>query len=813
MADFTFSPGIVTNEIDKSVRTEVLSTGSVAGLIGSFNWGAAMIPNIIRSEKELVTKYGEPTVDNYIEWFNGKNFLEYGDSLNVVRVIDEATATNATFSGSPVLIKNDVDYVETLIIEEGGLKDSSASGIKFGATSSYGGWIAKFPGISGNALRVEMCFADAQEDKIELLDAANTSVYINQVEFTPIVGSANKYTVKFYNNNAGTNTAINVMGTSTSYFEDRSDVLATSNPNHQERVVTFVRNSNTYNMLIESITATGEFEAYVNIGADGVVGTSLTTETFVGDDLTELTIRKRSFYQEHSYDDIVSSPQNLMGKVYHSHNSNIVEGIGTAFTKQIGVGDLVTVSGQSAEVISVISDTQLQLNKNIVGVVASTSPTSYSRKWKYSEYFTGAPATSNYARTINSDVNGIYNDQLHMVVIDKTGSITGSIGEVLESYGFMSLAKDGKSDFRLPIYYVNVVNGASDWVKWANHPINASTTSNWGSSIKGTVFDTYHKNLGTFGTTYGCATFAGGLNGDPIDDADVADAIDLFASAETVDLDFFLTGWTNPASSINYAVTISKMLQMVEDRKDAVVAISGEYHMIAQGKSKSSAIVDAFVDWRSNIINSSYGFMDGNFKYQYDAYNDTYRWLPLSGDIAGLMARVDKDQFSWYSPAGINRGQIKNVVKLAFNPSQTERDSLYLSQINPVVSFKNEGVLLYGDKTLQKVASAFDRINVRRLFITVRAMIVEMARRNIFEFNTPQTRSQFRYDMNKYLETVVTNQGISAFEIVCDESNNTPELIEAYKFVADIKIRPNYVINFVKLNFIAVGQSVSFDEV
>ena len=204
--------------------------------------------------------------------------------------------------------------------------------------------------------------------------------------------------------------------------------------------------------------------------------------------------------------------------------------------------------------------------------------------------------------------------------------------------------------------------------------------------------------------------------------------------------------------------------------------------------------------------------MDGNFKYQYDPYADTYRWLPLSGDIGGLMARTDENFKPWFSPAGAVRGVIKNVVKLAYNPSQAQRDDLYVSQINPVITFRGEGTMLYGDKTLQNFASAFDRINVRRLFITLKEFVVAQARRRLFEFNTPSTRAEFARVTEAYLETVVTEQGASDFRVVCSEENNTALIIEQNKFVADIYIKPTYVINFIQLNFTAVGQSVEFSD-
>ena len=207
--------------------------------------------------------------------------------------------------------------------------------------------------------------------------------------------------------------------------------------------------------------------------------------------------------------------------------------------------------------------------------------------------------------------------------------------------------------------------------------------------------------MGSAASDASVSSFSGGLNGSAMGTADVIAAVELFRAKETYELDFFLTGWTyNSASPINYQLAISKMIQVAEDRKDCVVCVSPEYNTVARGISNPETITDNLITWRESVYSSSYAIMDGNFKYQYDPYADTYRWLPLSGDIGGLMARTDENFKPWFSPAGAVRGVIKNVVKLAYNPSQAQRDDLYVSQINPVITFRGEGTMLYGDKTL-----------------------------------------------------------------------------------------------------------------
>ena len=837
MADFTISPGIVTNEIDQSIRSTTVSTGSVAGVIGEFDWGPAMIPVLVKDEEELIDNFGKPTQDNHIEWFNGKNFLDYGTDLNVVRVANNAM--NATFAlSNPVYSPNEQYYTEKLIAEEGGLRDSSvpssSSDPAFGVGMQYGGWVSLYSGENGNAIRVEMCFAAEREHQMVMRDAANTVSMINEVVLTQnaatgIVG--NRFEIEFMSHDVGTGHSMNVnfMDTNVGYFENRTDVLATDDDANQEKVLSFTKEIDgvpkTYNMLIESVsgdTLIGYFNESDGTPQVMPSGSNTTTIKFHTQPLESLTVRERSLYSEFSYG-AGDNQNNLLGKVYYKNAERTIYGHNTAFTRQVAKGDILEVASQSLEVIDIVSDTEIEVLQQIVGgtidyvkvydadgVHIATNeiprPTSWGRRWKYSNFFNSGPATSQYIRTLNSDLSGNYNDQMHMVVIDADGTLTGTQGKDLETYAYMSLAKDGKDDNKVPNYYVNKVNSTSQWIRWTNHILD----SNWGSKASGTKFETYNKNSGMRDRTKSASTFTGGSNGGDVKDEHIAEAINIFKAKELWDLDFFLVGWTN--KEIDYQIASSKMIQVAEERKDCVVCVAPEYYKTVLGRSDSEAITKAMIDWRQGVVSSSYGFFAGNFKYQYDNYNDTFRWLPLSGDIAGLMAKTDLEFQPWYSPAGYTRGAIKNVVKLAFNPSQSERDLLYVAQINPVMTIRGEGTLLFGDKTLQVIASAFDRINVRRLFIEVKDFVVRQARLRLFEFNTPLTRESFKRQINTYLQFVQDEQGLSDYRVICDETNNTNAIIEENRFVADIYIKPTYVINFIKLNFTAVGQSVEFED-
>jgi phage tail sheath protein FI len=258
------------------------------------------------------------------------------------------------------------------------------------------------------------------------------------------------------------------------------------------------------------------------------------------------------------------------------------------------------------------------------------------------------------------------------------------------------------------------------------------------------------------------------------------------------------------------AVSEYVLENIVETRKDCVALISPEYSDVVNNAGDEVADITAY---RNQFNSSSYAIMDSGWKYQFDKYNNVYRWIPLNGDIAGLCARTDNDRDPWFSPAGFNRGQIKNVVKLSWYPNKTDRDELYKIGVNPVISFPGEGVILYGDKTMLTRPSAFDRINVRRLFIVLEKAIARAAKYSLFEFNDEFTRAQFVGLIEPFLRDVQGRRGIFDFRVVCDNSNNTPEVIDRNEFVGDIYIKPARSINFIQLNFIAVRTGVAFEEI
>ena len=300
-----------------------------------------------------------------------------------------------------------------------------------------------------------------------------------------------------------------------------------------------------------------------------------------------------------------------------------------------------------------------------------------------------------------------------------------------------------------------------------------------------------------------------GGNDGVVSEANTVVAFNKLANPEQVDISLVMTGNLSGPSAKSVIENVAEV------RKDCVVFVSPPLAntLLTPTNDPSTSIVN----WRNSSThlnkNSSYAIMDSGWKYQYDKYNDAYVWVPLNGDIAGLCARTDDFRDPWFSPAGLTRGQIKNVVKLAFNPNKTERDTLYKNGVNPVVSFPGEGIVLFGDKTLLKTASAFDRINVRRLFIVLEKSISRAARGQLFEFNDEFTRSQFVSIVEPFLRQVKGRRGIFDYKVVCDETNNTPQVIDNNQFVGDIYVKPARSINFIQLNFVAVRSGVAFNEI
>lgn len=489
----------------------------------------------------------------------------------------------------------------------------------------------------------------------------------------------------------------------------------------------------------------------------------------------------------------------------YGNNLQLVRAVGTAARNAVSTGTAVLIKNQD------VYDASYAAGEGSVGAWAAKYPGAIGNSlkvavadsstftgWTYEAQFDSAPDVSSYVSALGGD-----NDELHVIVIDEDGLFTGTAGTVLEKFAFVSKASDAKNSDGSSNYYKNVINAQSKYIWWMDHlTAGASSTggnAHWGNAGTSTfaLIDDISGGLSD------SVSLAGGVDAAPAD-GDVQTGYDLFANKELVDVSLLLTG--------NHAtVTVEYVIDNVAlYRLDCVVFVSPP---IAAVQNNTNDEADDIVTFRNLLPSTSYAVMDSGWKVQYDKYNDVYVNIPLNADTAGLCARTDQTNDPWWSPAGFNRGGIKNCVKLLYSPNQTDRDTLYKNGINPVVSFPGQGVVLYGDKTLLSKPSAFDRINVRRLFIVLEKAIATAAKFQLFEFNDVFTRAQFRSLVEPFLRDVRGRRGIYDFRVVCDETNNTGEVIDRNEFVADIYIKPAKSINFIYLNFIATRTSVSFEEV
>lgn len=389
-----------------------------------------------------------------------------------------------------------------------------------------------------------------------------------------------------------------------------------------------------------------------------------------------------------------------------------------------------------------------------------------TRKWSASSTFGKAPSTNNF----------------HILVKDKTGAITGEEGAILEVYNDVSTNAsatklDGSSN-----YFVDVIDNGSDWIAVANSAALVAATS---------AVETF--GGGTDGTTE-TATSIGTL----------AAAYDLFANSNEIDLSFVLQGKGDQNGVLaNYLIS-----NVAESRKDVVAFVSPSKADVVD-ENKTNTKLANVIAYRNRLQNSSYWFMDSGYKYRYDKYNDKYRWVPLNGDMAGLASRVEPFE----SPAGYRKGVIKNVVKLAFNPNKAQRDQLYSADVNPVMSQVGQGIVLFGDKTGLGLPSAFDRINVRRLFIAVEKAIANAAQSFLFELNDEFSQTQFRNIVEPFLREIQGRRGIIDFRVISDATVNTPAIIDQGKFRANIFIKPARSINVIELTFVATRTGIEFEEI
>ena len=479
------------------------------------------------------------------------------------------------------------------------------------------------------------------------------------------------------------------------------------------------------------------------------------------------------------------------------------------------VGDIIYLqeaSGQQYEVTAIATDdlTVRQLdNPNGGGLLtAMVGGEAIRRRWKFYDLFDSAPGTSTWAASqgLTAAV-----DEMHIVVYDATGDIRGYSSEVsgqrtlsvIETYSFVSKHPNARTPQGASNYYVNAVNVGSRYVYWMDHDTSGT---DWGQNLTITgasqVFVAPALPI--------VDTLGGGTDDQTPTVGELDLAYDAFSDSETIDINLVMAGTS--LAGTDGVTHATNMIDLAELRKDIVVFISprrADVVGVTTGAAQTTNVKGFF----DNLASSSYAVFDSGYKYMYDKYNDVYRYVPLNGDMAGLAANTDNVADPWFSPAGYNRGQVRGAVKLAFNPTKAQRDILYPARINPVVTFPGQGTVLFGDKTALSRPSAFDRINVRRLFIVLEKAIATAAKFQLFEFNDDFTRAQFRNLVEPFLRDVQGRRGIIDFSVVADETNNTGEVIDRNEFVADIYVKPARSINYIQLNFIAVRTGVAFSEI
>ena len=423
------------------------------------------------------------------------------------------------------------------------------------------------------------------------------------------------------------------------------------------------------------------------------------------------------------------------------------------------------------------------------------------RHWEYFFQFSQPPGTTDDV----SNAGGTL-DEMHIAVVDEDGGITGTANTVLETFEGVSQASDAKDAQGNSNFYSDVIYRESKFIYWMDHD---STLANLGSSKVGQTFD----NTGASNAFQVLNTsLTSGADGDTITNAQLATAYEKFLDVENVEINFLIGGPSQTATDATGDTKATKLIDIAEQRKDCIAFISPARADVVNVTDPIQQTLNVR-DFANGLPSSSYAVVDSGYKQVYDKFNDVYRMVPLNGDIAGLCARTDLVADPFFSPGGFTRGQIRGAVKLAFNPNEAQRDILYKANVNPVVTFPGNGTVLFGDKTFQKKPSAFDRINVRRLFLLMEKAISTAAKFQLFEFNDEFTRAQFRNLVEPFLRDIQGRRGITDFKVVCDDTNNTGEVIDRNEFIADIFIKPARSINFIKLNFVATRTGVAFSEV
>ena len=841
---FQLSPGVNFSEIDLTNATAAVGTteGAIAGV---FRWGPVNERTLITSENQLTDVFGLPNtrytsgtnggaaVTNSFTntWTNAEtyttaaNFLGYSDALYVVRVENGAVSAkiedsgNVLFEGKyPGELGNSVEVSWCLGTDP--LENVGFTGVSMNTaanltlTSATGGIINE---ITTSAHRDKLKVGDRvklpnvdQELVIKTVTVGESGSAGTAIPFNP--DSAPQISTAIADavpDAIAINTGVVSLETTGDASQELSQddfILLEGTPAGVGATIDGFDATNGIVLKVGTVSAT----AFVILNTDG----SNVAVTGSAGAISGYTVKKITASGVNETIDAIVTEANTgfaagTAIQFQSGNANPISAGGTALTDgQIlfaipcnpSTGTTASVHGTTAFKLAstyanAIAGTALELTAvadagtftssfapfdefgltftledRFTGVELPSAVTGFKIKWGDSDKFDAQPTLGNY----------------HVLVKDLDGSVTGTAGAIIESYEDLSTSPTAKKVDGSTNFITDVLENNSNWIKLQTSNISEFT------------------NIGTQSSGY---ALTGGLDGDDETKTtllgSLAQGYDLFSDASEVDISFVLQG--RPNGSNGYELANYIIDNVAETRRDCVAFISPP-----QSLTSATDIVEQFSNY---VTRSSYAVLDSGYKYQYDKYNDVYKYIPLNGDIAGLCARTDDLRDPWFSPAGINRGNVKNVVKLNVNPNQAQRDLLYKNGVNPVITQPGQGTILFGDKTFQGKASAFDRINVRRLFIVLEKTIARAAKASLFEFNDEFTRAQFVNLVEPFLRDVQGRRGIYDFKVVCDDSNNTGQVIDTNSFVGDIYVKPARSINFIQLNFVAVRTGVEFSEV
>ncbi len=791
------SPGVNVREVDLTIGGITASENQIGAIAGPFSKGPVNSPYFIPNEDELRKTFGKPISDNaqYEYWMSASSYLSYGGALRVIRT-DGTNLNNANagvgVASTTAKIKSYEDFI-----------DNHST-----ATSWY--YAAKNPGSWANELKV--CVIDSFADQI-ISGIATTSLAVGYGVTQTIAGRVVADVGTTSVSSGILRGIITGVGASEIYVKivDRVSGGISTLTDYVERSSYEFKSPQSYNVTttVGIATTTGELNESYDASIAGITTTSIA----VGDIVT--ATGTASTY-------ITLSPSTTVSAI----------GISTIFLNQsinntVGLGTTTFIFTRTTTSVNSATNA-IGITSNTAGVATITSATvsdwydqqtlGLTNSTVYWKSIANRPSTSQYVNERNGR-----NDEIHIAVVDDTGVVTGIAGNILEKYLSLSKALDGKISPSEAIYYKDTITNNSQYI-FPGHKDNGSATGftsaatyvptavgNWGQNAQGLNFSVVGKKIYnlTGGKDYSGTNNVGGYSATQ---ENIISSYEILSNPAEYQINFLINGPCGGATVYESQAKANKLIQLANLRKDCIAVISPHRAGVVNIRNTETQ-TNNIIEFFGPLQSSSYAVFDSGYKYMFDPFNNTFRYIPCNADVAGLMARTSINQFPWFSPAGASRGAINGAVKLAYNPSKPQRDRLYPKRINPITFMPGAGIILFGDKTALSYASAFDRINVRRLFLTIEESIERAARAQLFEFNDLITRSNFVNIVEPYLRNVKSKRGITDFLVICDESNNTPDIIDSNQFKADIFVKPARSINFIGLTFVATRTGVSFEEV